>query len=1113
MASDKSRSHYQGLLIEDQRSSVWDAETTVSQAEPRPGVPQPQNKTALALSTSGTLSADKSIQIRTQRGGFAQPDGAGFTWKYSADADWRGLDVPASISHYEAILWSDLSAPVKWYIQPHAVTLQDQRVAVAYYKRNSAGATPYGVSVSVKSLAGGWSHVDVYASATAPTTNQAEPNPCLVVLPSGRLLLFHWIEDVVREEAQIRQWFSDDDGATWAIAQDSVLNTVVNLDAGADGYDCRRIRAVYGGGQILLLVHLRSNDGALAKRDLIRQYASSDEGNTFTQIVEFDGATSAGGYPDVVYIEGSFVGAYIETVNPAAVARSFELGTAYQSLTSINLGTIGSGIPAFGGITPLGGALLTDGDLTITASPDGVLYIAGRAVENPVFTSYTSNGQCVIFRSGDFGKSWAPMGQSSSFAGAITDGLAGCWYDANNADTCPRALAMTYAEGRIAVSHNWRANPGVSGTIDEPSLAVSYLGGSSTVTLPGYQRFQTDYRRVNFEDTWLPFDLPAVTTTKWTTGWTAAGAATEVLGQGWLEVGSGASANKTYTTTGLPAGHTSAQGIIWSASCAVVTEPGGAADNIAIRTELDDGVSKWAAVVRVQAATLFLVDGLLGTTLASISLPATGAGITILCGMSEGTVSVWARVRSNDADRAWQALGLAVPLSSAAGGGAALFQWGNIATSTAISRWHDVQLVTGPFTGLQFAAGQTNPNDLMQHPYSSTGAYVTDGMSLTATSGPTIRADEWLIETRYQYPVGNILRSAPRQTWRSTDTTSQTIALQMSTLANTSLQSDLIGVGLFNCNFPQATLEGYDATGAAWVALGTLDMTEGMGALTFIRRGDSVVPAGAGVDQPLFWAGEMEGCVWSFGSTSGHKITSHMSGKWTSATTRRVAFTLDGVTGAAPANGSTGSVTAKNGVFLVHLHGALYQGFRLVLTAPGAGVPAMADSFFEIGRALIGPVVVHGDQVSWGRVIESSGGTELQESRDRTTTSRVVAPTRRVIEYGWSDAVDMTKAQPVDADPDFVLADTDPSSEPVALMDGSPLDFDGLNYLLRGSDRQVVYLPRIDNLGATVIDPLVRRAESALCRITSPIQIESVQGEENRTEVVRVANVVLTEDV
>ena len=1113
MATDQSRTHYQGLLIEDQRSSIWDAETTVSQAEPRPGVPQPQNETALALSTSGNLSANSSIQVRTQRGGFAAPDGAGFCWKYSADTDWRGLDVPASISHYEALLWSDLSAPVKWYIQPHAVTLQDQKIAVAYYKRNSASATPYGVSVSVKTVAGVWSHVDVYASAQAPTVNQAEPNPCLVVLPSGRLLLFHWIEDLVREEAQIRQWFSDDDGATWAIAQDSVLSTVVDLDAGATGFDCRRIRAVYGGGQILLLVHLRSNNGALTKRDIIRQYASSDEGNTFDQVAEFDGSADAGGYPDVVYAEGSFIGAYIDTVNPASVARSFELGTAYQAITSVNKGSIGIGIPAFGGITPLGGALLTDGDLTITASPDGVLYISGRAVENPIFSSYPQNGQCVIFRSGDYGKTWAPMGQSSSFVGAISGGLAGCWYDANKVDTCPRALAMTYAEGRIAMCHNWKANPGVSGTVDEPSLAVSYLGGSSTVTLPGYQRFQTDYRRVNFEDTWLPFDLPGAITTKWTTGWTAAGAATETLGQGWLEVGSGVSALKTYTTTGLPAGHTATQGIIWSASCAVVTGSSALTDDIAIRAELDDGVDKWAAVIRIQSAAVYLVDGLTGATLANTPIPTSGAGVTILCGMSNDTVSVWVRTRGNSSDRAWQVLASATTLSSAVGGGSSSLQWGNLVASTSISRWHDMQVVTGPYTGLQFAAGQTNPNDLMQHPYSPTGAYVTEGMSLIATSGPTIRADEWLIETRYQYPIGAILQPAPRQTWRSTDTTSQTIALQLSTLGNTSLQSDLIGVGLFNCNFPQCTLEGYDAGTTSWVSLGTLNLAEGMDSLTFIRRGDSVLPASAGANQPLFWAGEMEDAVWSFGTTSGHKITSHMSGKWTNAQTRQVSFTLDGVTAGAPSNGSGGSVSSKNAVFLIHLHGSLYQGFRLVLPAPGVGIPAMADSYFEIGRCIVGPVVVHGDMVSWGRVMESNAGTEVQEARDRTTTSRVVAPTRRIIEYGWSDAVDMTQAQPVDADPDFVLPDSDPSSDPVAVVGGSPLDFDGLNYLLRGSDRQVVYLPRIDKLGAAVVEPLVRRAEAALCRITSPIQIESVQGEENRTEVVRVANVVLTEDV
>ena len=67
--------------------------------------------------------------------------------------------------------------------------------------------------------------------------------------------------------------------------------------------------------------------------------------------------------------------------------------------------------------------------------------------------------------------------------------------------------------------------------------------------------------------------------------------------------------------------------------------------------------------------------------------------------------------------------------------------------------------------------------------------------------------------------------------------------------------------------------------------------------------------------------------------------------------------------------------------------------------------------------------------------------------------------------------------------------------------------------MLAGPDRQVVYLARIAKTPAGQQQSLVRRQQHALCRITSPVRLETVQGEEITDEVIRVAQVVLTEDV
>jgi len=1114
MGSDKSRDHYQGLLIEDPRVDIWTAETTATQSGPRPGVPQPLNQTGMTLQASGAQSADKDLRIRTQRGGFSEPDGAGFVWRYAADTLWRGHDVPGAISHYECLKWTDLTVPVKWYIQPHCITLQDHSMLVAFHERDDSLAEPYCVTVG-REPSGAWAYTRVYQTATPPVVGKGEPNPCLLVLPSGRVLLFHWIMDVVREETQIRMWFSDDDGATWAIGQDNVLDNPVDVSAAASGYGTRRIRAAYGSGQILLLVHLVSQNPAYDSRDVVRQYASSDDGNSFDSIEEWDGLSTgrAGGFPDLVFSGDHFVVGYI-SVEPTsnAQAKGFRLGNAYQPTTSVPHDLIALG-PAFG---EYAAPYIIQGDLAMATTPSGPIYVTGRAVPNSTFSAYDEDGECVMFRSDDFGLTWNAIGQFSGLAGL--SGLSGVWYNGNNATTCPRALAMTHSRGRMAVFHNWKASPGVTGTIDEPSLSVSYLGGSSTVTLPGFQRFQTGYRRVNFEDTYLPFDLPAVTPTQWGAGWVSSGAAAETLTDGYLQVGGGAPGVRTYTSTGLPAGHTIEQGIIFHASLSIDAGGSSVTDDVVIRCDLDDGgVNGFAVIVRFGVAEVVFVDGVSSATVGTVPLSAVGAGLDVMVGMVSSGFASWVRPRNSASDRNWIVGPTSAALTNSGGGGSAAIFWGHGFSAATQSRWHTFQMVTGEYTGLQLAGGQINPNELFQHPYAATGTYVDDGVSVHGTDGTTIRADEWQIATRYDYPLSAMLDPNPRRTWRSTTLINQTVGLQLSTLGNTDPLCDCIGLALYNCNWPAAVLQGYDSVAAAWVTIGNILLFQGMSALPFVREADSVRPNGAGANQPLIYAGEFEGALWSFEPAgSGHKIAAQLTGKWSdAATTRPVSLVLDGITGAEPASGANGSISSKDGVFILHLQGARYQGYRLSLTAPGIATPGMADSYFEIGRALIGPVVIHGDRTSWGRVLESSSGTELQEARDRTTRSRKVAPTRRIIEYGFTDGVDTTAGMnPAgDSDPDFVMAAGAATSEAVALKDIAPWDFDGVFHLLAGPDKQVVYIPRVTKQNLGTEEPLVRKHQHALCRITSPIRLESIQGEESADEVLRVATVTFTEDV
>ena len=113
MASNVSRpvgKDYRALAIPDPRwlaANISAADTTITQANPRPGVPVANRKTPMVLETSGEQAAGQSLIVATQKGGQPGPLGASFVWKNAADpaTRWRGWDTPTAIASGEAVTW------------------------------------------------------------------------------------------------------------------------------------------------------------------------------------------------------------------------------------------------------------------------------------------------------------------------------------------------------------------------------------------------------------------------------------------------------------------------------------------------------------------------------------------------------------------------------------------------------------------------------------------------------------------------------------------------------------------------------------------------------------------------------------------------------------------------------------------------------------------------------------------------------------------------------------------------------------------------------------------------------------------------------------------------
>ncbi|MCP4850480.1 MAG: hypothetical protein GY900_01955, partial [Actinomycetia bacterium] len=831
---------FRGLLIQDPRiTGVDSTESVLSEAGPRPGVPVPQQQTAMVLQATGDQAAGKQLRVQTLHSGSpVAGTRAGFVWQYEGDADWRGWDLPTVPTHWESIRWLtgvDTTEVSAKYL--HAVTLADRSIVTAFEVAATAPTTRDMVQVQVRDpTTGAWgSEVTVYTQAGGYSTGRAS-HPCMLQLPGGRLLLWHWVE-LSSGAMQIRMHYSDDGGATWDVGSASCLPIQIDYTAegvGATGYDAfARLRAGYLDGDILLLAGVRvanNSIGAGNTRDIFRQYASSDLGSTFTQVSEstYTDTNYTGSHQDIVSHDGALIVGWASgyvSVNQRTVAGS--MSSVWQDFQTISLYGIASGeISTELAAAATSGSQVSDADFALVSADDGALYQIQRATVTGGGGAHLNSG--LIARSFDGGLTWAYLGQSP--IGTMNGGN---WWTCGDAATHPRDFAAVWHEGRIVLLHHWDANPGN----EDNSVAALYLGGYSTVTLPGAPS-AVFAERVNWTTTWLPFDEPQNVA-----GWSLSGAGTTALAGGALNISTSTqSALHTVAPTG-----TNTEGLICAGS--VLENSGGSvlSGTIIVNVRVADGAADYEVQLRIGGASatgnIKLTD-MNGSDIGTVVLDTT-AGVDFLIAISDANVTWWVRPRSNGSDREWTAGTASTTLTSNGTPAAAhQIQWGHAGASTADSDWFSFHYTEASYTGDQMSEGQTNPDDLAARAYATAPVYVDGGTSIKAFDGPTLSADKWNINTRADYAVDRLLPTvapSPRNTWRSIGTGETKIAFALDPTITAASRSGntVIGVAVMGANFRTFSIEG-DTGGGSWSQLATFDAAEGMASMAFTRAGNSL---------------------------------------------------------------------------------------------------------------------------------------------------------------------------------------------------------------------------------------------------------------------------------
>lgn len=1057
MATDVSAPILRGLLLPDERiglATFSPTLSTVTQAGPQPGVPEPQQEGALVVRASGAQAADGAKRFRTVQGGYPGADGAEFVWEDDGDSLWTGWEPPNAVSQFE---WIDRSTTANKWKPYDAITTSGGRVIVLAVKDTRRVVVQRRISATL------WSEVEVYDNGTAYTDTAG---CCLVQLPSGRLVCIYTVEHDALT-LHMRTSYSDDGGATWTRASARCSPAELALA------HVRRMKAVYYRGCVVALVHVEAS----SPDDELRQWVSTDDGLHFREVDA--STTEVHGYPDLAVANGRLYAAFVTKIAPDHTAVCASVGAPSESILSAERTQITS---LWEWARTSGGAF-TRGECNLVADEAGVLWAVGVDLDaGSTQTVYT-------FRSSDGGATWTVGDKCLTL---------------DDASTNLHHIRATWQGGRLFLVSAHDASPATA----DDSLSALWLGGYSTVTRPEQTAYPQYGMSVGFTRDYVPFDLPENTGTVWTAG--SSGTPTVTLTASGLRVQHGGGTD-TQNWTAAPTTTLESGAILEFAVKVIAGKAAGV-------VRITDGVGvSYTARVEVTPTAIVLKDDVAGSTIATVTTTAGASGVIVRLDVGEATtgkVYAWYAPLSTGTRRAFVEIGSSTALTSGSSTTAVIqlvTPSGNATTDAYFTRWSYAVMRE---TSAVLFAGQTNPQALTGRAWSSVPVFVDDELYVSATHGPTKPGNVWNVDTRYDYPATAItvdVAASPRVGWRSTQVAvDEEIVWELSSTLSQSSRNlgPTLGLAVFGANWRTGTLYGRDGLGT-WNQVAVIDAASGQDSCPFTREGDTIIvnTGGSGGAADYVRHGALIGSYLDCGSGNVYRIEAHSEGAWTTSTTKHPRFKVSG-TAAAHATSGTCAVVSRDHLTIVH-DVAKYNAYKLVIDAQDT-----YEGDLRIGTLVLGAFFLFGTPYAFGRMREHDPGTELYETRARTRRTIQRAPSRRAVTFDWGDWVNARQALTASNAPDYLHAATG-GAEPVATRADTAQSLATLiAYSTRGPDLPVVYcerIPKSANAAATI--RIVDRESFMLGRVESAARLEHRRGVEGSSEVNTTAPITIVEEV
>lgn len=346
--------------------------------------------------------------------------------------------------------------------------------------------------------------------------------------------------------------------------------------------------------------------------------------------------------------------------------------------------------------------------------------------------------------------------------------------------------------------------------------------------------------------------------------------------------------------------------------------------------------------------------------------------------------------------------------------------------------------------------------DIIGRCYNTTPVYVTDGLSIHASNGPTYNGDTWQIEAVYDNPIERLIPTAsdnsPRTPWASsTDAANVEFVFDLANGVDALPDCPLMGFAFLNANFPAAELWAKKAAGA-YTKLADFDLRTGSG-LKFTRGGGIVVPdtSGGSDVSTYIMRDSLAGSRFRLDASTIRMIVSNGDGVWAAGSSAYgPRLTLAGVQGGDPSSGTGGAIWHKDFVGIVPILDT-YAYYKIVIPAV-----TTLEGRFQC-RMVIGGCYVWGVDPAWADSVETMYTRGVAETESGARSMRRKAPARRAYEINFADGVEMTGV--FSTSPNYVLGWT--GGNAVANQGDAPYSVQGLITELESGALPAVYVRRI----------------------------------------------------